>query len=459
MTQFDISMFALAHRGGYRFTLTPKQALAGDMDIRWVIVPKSRVTADDSSSLMGTFHFAFGSTTAQTSIIAPPYDNFEIQIYQIVSNGDDILLGSQEATHEDATHEDGQARKASADRDASGETADQEIITGDEQDTIIDGQGDDYIETGQGDDTIALSTGGADTIAYNFESEEDAFVAVDGNNRITAFTRGEDKILFKVDGAETAITTLNAFLKDGQGAADDNFADDKFIVTIDYKIVAGVGSDPATLQFTGLVFHFRESVIYDGNKISMPIFEIKFATPLDVTTNVLTSLGGASNLDVGRGLALKKLVEVDGSGTVTTNYVAYLLGAASIDFEVSSLILTGDSGDNVLTGGLADDTLSGLAGDDTLAGGAGDDMLFGGDDDDRLEGGAGDDVLDGGAGTDTASFDYSAATAALTLDATATTYWKQDSSGDWTQTGATAADYQRFVANGEDGLFQKYRKF
>ena len=307
------------------------------MDIRWVIVPKSRVTADDSSSLTGTFHFAFGSTTAQTSIIAPPYDNFEIQIFQIVSNGDDILLGSQEVTHEDATHEDGAARKASADIDARSETADQEIITGDEQDTIIDGQGDDYIETGQGDDTIALSTGGADTIAYNFESEEDAFVAVDGNNRITAFTRGEDKILFKVDGAETAITTLNAFLKDGQGAADDNFADDKFIVTIDYKIVAGVGSDPATLQFTGLVFHFRESVIYDGNKISMPIFEIKFATPLDVTTNVLTSLGGASNLDVGRGLALKKLVEVDGSGTVTTNYVAYLLGAASIDFEVSAL--------------------------------------------------------------------------------------------------------------------------
>ena len=109
MTQFDISAFALAHRGGYRFTLTPKQALAGDMDIRWVIVPKGRVTADDSSSLTGTFHFAFGSTTAQTITIAPPYDNFEIQIFQIVSNGDDILIGSQEVTHEDE-----QARKASA---------------------------------------------------------------------------------------------------------------------------------------------------------------------------------------------------------------------------------------------------------------------------------------------------------------------------------------------------------
>ena len=32
----------------------------------------------------------------------------------------------------------------------------------------------------------------------------------------------------------------------------------------------------------------------------------------------------------------------------------------------------------------------------------------------------------------------------MTLDLSDTTYWKQDSVGDWTQTGATAADYQRF---------------
>ncbi|MGI9439380.1 MAG: hypothetical protein ACR2OT_00195, partial [Parvibaculales bacterium] len=92
MTQFDMSTFALAHaRGDYRFTLTPQQALAGNMDIRWIIVPKGRVTADDFSDLTGTFHFALGSTAAQTIIIAPPYDDFEIQIYQIVSDGDDIL--------------------------------------------------------------------------------------------------------------------------------------------------------------------------------------------------------------------------------------------------------------------------------------------------------------------------------------------------------------------------------
>ncbi|MGI9440631.1 MAG: hypothetical protein ACR2OT_06580 [Parvibaculales bacterium] len=98
MTQFDISTFALTHaRGGYRFTLTPKQALAGDMDIRWVIAPKGDSPADNYfSDLTGTFHFAFGSTTAQTITITPPYDNFEIQIYQIVSDGDDILLDSQD---------------------------------------------------------------------------------------------------------------------------------------------------------------------------------------------------------------------------------------------------------------------------------------------------------------------------------------------------------------------------
>ena len=321
-------------------------------------------------------------------------------------------------------------------------------------------------------------------------------MAVDGNNRITAFTRGEDKILFKVDGAETAITTLNAFLKDGQGAADDNFADDKFIVTIDYKIVAGVGSDPATLQFTGLVFHFRESVIYDGNKISMPIFEIKFATPLDVTDDVLTSLGGASNLDVERGLALKKLVEVDSAGNVTTNYVANLLGAESIDFEIESLILMGDSGNNVLTGGAGDDTLYGLAGNDTLTGLAGDDTLYGGDyydelhgdgdylyggagddklyggdsgdgydslyvggstlyggagDDvltggngpDWLDGGAGNDILDGGDGYDEAVFDYSSATTDLTLDLSDATRWKQNTDGTWSSGTGAGYEYQR----------------
>ena len=228
--------------------------------------------------------------------------------------------------------------------DLSALTAGQQVITSDGQDTVTDGQGDDYIETGRGDDVIKLSTGGSDTVVYNFESEDDGFVSIDGNNRVSDFTPGDDKIVFKTDSAETEITTLDAFLKDGQGTSGDNFADDKFIVTIDYDI----SGDPAVLTFTGITFHFRESAVYGGNKLSMPIFEIKFASALAVTEDLITSLGGSSNLDVDRGLALKKLVEVDGSGNVTTNYVANLLGEDSIDFtqgapaSVNPVITSGD---------------------------------------------------------------------------------------------------------------------
>ncbi len=410
MSAFALTLF----EGRHSLTLFPHFFGSGlDVTIRWVIVPKGGVTGDDFSDLTGTHYFAFDSTAPQTITITPPYDNFEIQIYQIVSDGDDILIINQDIMLADES-----ARKASAtppppretavtkasgdnDLDLSGKTAGQEIITDDGQDAIIDGQGDDYIETGRGDDTIALSTGGDDVVAYNFESESDAFMAVDGNNRVTDFTRGADIIMFKTDAEERAITTLNAFLKDGQGAADDNFADDKFIVTIDYEIAAGPeGGAAYVMIFTGITFHFRESTVYGGNKLSMPLFNIKFAAPMTADELFAVS-GGYENLDAGRGVALKKLVELDDAGEVTTNYIASILGTDSIDFKVESLILTGDAGDNVLTGAAGDDTLSGLGGDDTLYGGAGDDTLYGGDDNDRLEGGAGDDTLYGGAGDDT----------------------------------------------------------
>ena len=472
MTQFDISAFALTHaRGGYHFTLTPKSALAGNMDIRWVIVPKGDSPADNYfSDLTGTFHFAFGSTTAQTITIAPPYDNFEIQIYQVVSDGDDILIGSQEVTHED-----GSARKASAstlpyttttkladdnDLDLSSETTAQKVVTDDGQDAITDGQSDDYIETGRGDDTVDLSSGGEDTVAYNFESESDTIMAVDGNNRVTGFTRGEDKILFKADAKETAITTLNAFLKDGQGKPNDDFADDKFIVTIDYEIAEGpVGGAAYVVLFTGMTFHFRESAVYGGNKLSMPIFEIEFDTPMTATELFAVS-GGRENLDGSRGVALKKLVELDDDGEVTTNYVANILGADSIDFEVEPHILTGDSDSDVLTGGARSDTLYGLAGNDVLTGLAGNDELYGGDDDDYLAGGAGDDILDGGAGSiDWAYFDYSSASADLTVDLSDATRWKQNADGTWSSGTGAEYTYQRVAANGQTDYFINIENF
>ena len=342
--------------------------------------------------------------------------------------------------------------------DLSSKKVGQEVITDDGQDQITDGQGNDYIEAGRGDDTVDLSTGGADTIAYNFDvASDDSVVAIDGNNHISGFTRGNDRIVFKTDASETKITSLDAFLKDGQGKPNDDFADDKFIVTIDFEIIKGTGGAANSAVLTGLTFHFRESAVYGGNKLSMPIFQINFATPIAATDDILAALGGASNLDFGRGLALKKLVEVNSAGEVTENYVANILGADSIDFvqdEAESLTLTGDSNDNELTGGAGDDTLSGLAGPDTLNGGAGNDKLYGGAGWDTLNGGAGDDILDGGDGYDEAIFDYSSATADLTVDLSDATRWKQNADGTWSSGTGAGYAYQRLVVGDETDYFR-----
>ncbi len=67
--------------------------------------------------------------------------------------------------------------------------------------------------------------------------------------------------------------------------------------------------------------------------------------------------------------------------------------------------LNGTSGNDTLTSGNSSDTLNGLAGNDSLSGGGGNDLLVGG---------AGADTIVGGSGTDRA--DYSASTAAVTVN-------------------------------------------
>ena len=114
--QFNISGLALtvAEGGSYSFTLTPKGQLSAAMDIRWVIVPKGKIpiTNNDFSALEGTESFVSGATAAKTITITPKNsgeDNiipevsgeFEIQVYQVVSGGNDILIDSQDVVLSD----------------------------------------------------------------------------------------------------------------------------------------------------------------------------------------------------------------------------------------------------------------------------------------------------------------------------------------------------------------------
>ena len=111
LAQFDIGAFvALSRAGTYSFTLTPKLALVSDVTIRWAIVPKgATAVVNDFSSLTGTLSLSSGSTTTQAITVTPTDDalatlsgEFEIQIYQVVADGDDILLSSQDVTFSDA---------------------------------------------------------------------------------------------------------------------------------------------------------------------------------------------------------------------------------------------------------------------------------------------------------------------------------------------------------------------
>ena len=357
-------------------TLTPTALLVSDEDssntitFTLVAAPVAGTLALSGTALAATDTFTMADIVLGKVTYTPPSTPIDTSFTFTYSDG---TVTSEIKSFVVTVREKTTVEEGDNTLDLSNITEAQEVITDDGQDKIIDSQGDDYIETGRGDDTVDLSSGGADTIAYNVDGGEDGLVGTDGNTRVTGFTRDEDKILFKT--AESAITTLNAFLIDGQGELNDGFADDKFIVTIDYEIAEGpVGGAAYVVLFTGMTFHFRESAVYGGNKLSMPVFEIEFDTPM-TTTELFAVSGGRENLDGDHGVALKTLVKLDDNGEVEENYVANILGADSIDFTPESLTLTGDGDDNVLTGGAGDDTLSGLGGDDTLTGGAGDDIF------------------------------------------------------------------------------------
>ena len=133
--------------------------------------------------------------------------------------------------------------------------------------------------------------------------------------------------------------------------------------------------------------------------------------------DTLQGSGGNDTLDGGDGTDAADFSDADAGITITLNAGA---GTASGDgtdslINIENLVgsrfadsLTGDDSANAIAGGGQADTLSGGLGNDTLSGGEGGDILFGG---------LGDDVFDGGVGTDTA--DFRATGDAVTVDMSA----------------------------------------
>ncbi|GAB2175797.1 M10 family metallopeptidase C-terminal domain-containing protein [Dongia sp. agr-C8] len=95
----------------------------------------------------------------------------------------------------------------------------------------------------------------------------------------------------------------------------------------------------------------------------------------------------------------RTIVEGDTNGDKNADFGVELAGKQALglnDFSsdslLTSVVLSGDGGDNTLNGSLGDDQLSGLGGNDTLNGNSGDDILDGGLDVDTMTGGKGNDT-------------------------------------------------------------------
>lgn len=259
-------------------------------------------------------------------------------------------------------------------------------------DVLVGGLGNDILEGGEGIDLVDFSAVSSDvTIDLIYPDAQntgmtghDSFRNIEnitggsGNDRLTGDMQsnvliGNDgnDILFGRGGADTLIgglgnDTLSAGSGDGnilQGGIGDDIINGGIGNDILFggagadRFVGGTGSD--------FIYIDRFDISFDGG---VGYDRLVVIDPAGVTvdldgTNIERFFGGTGD-DV-----------ADGS-TITT-----------------SLILSGDDGNDILRGGSAMDRLAGQDGDDTLYGNDGVDFMFGGAGADSFEGGAGEDWI------------------------------------------------------------------
>ena len=218
--------------------------------------------------------------------------------------------------------------------DQFAKTDPQQIEAGDGNDTITSGLGDDQIDGGAGDDDITLTHDGEDgstnEVVYTFGYDG---VGIDGGDVIKGFKLGQDKLKF-VARPNSKISNLTEFLNSIKGADDTDLTDDDaFIVTMMWSL-----NEADAFSFDGVLLHFKEGTSFGGGRLSSPVVQITFDTPLDLN-GLVSILGGAGsvadNFDGGL-TAFKNLAVV----------LPLLFGAGNITFEAEQtfMITSADRG-------------------------------------------------------------------------------------------------------------------
>ena len=236
--------------------------------------------------------------------------------------------------------------------DASARTDSLRISGGHGKDKITDGQGDDHIEGGLGRDTISLASGGADTVYYwvHFNNANGEATAIDGQDKITGFTLGEDSLVFRTNAlADRGDAGRIAVLL---GVSLNSYA------TID---TVEIGSEEHVKGFT---FVLNKSGKTATGRSSGRRLIIEF-NETEALSTLLPRIGNPAaengQIKITSHLQFLRLVSIFGSGLWREEII-------SKPSNRSDILKTSDQNEST----------SALAGDDVINASAGDDVLDGG---------------------------------------------------------------------------------
>ena len=326
--------------------------------------------------------------------------------------GDDTLYGGQSEDYLDG--QDGNDRlHGGAHNDQLRGNAGDDALYGEDgtdglrgdagNDRLDGGAGDDRLDGGEGDDTLDGGAGddtlhgdeGHDTLHGGAGLDEFVFRPEDGNDVITDFTRGEDRIKLQafpddavfddltITSDANGVTIDLAALGGGtillQGMDINDLDSDDVVIVPDDLVISGDGDDNILEGGAG------DDMIWGGLG--------------DDTLH-----GGAGDDDLNGGEGDDELNGGEGDDDLRGHEGDDTLygggGDDKLDGDEGADVLYGGTGDDLLFGDEGNDTLDGEEGDDRLRGDEGNDTLHGGEGDDNLEGDEGADVLHGGAGDD-----------------------------------------------------------
>ena len=265
-------------------------------------------------------------------------------------------------------------------------------------DTINGLAGDDTIRGGRGDDEL---TGGPG-------ADQFVFSAGDGDDTITDFTVGIDKI--RLDGAPSNENII--VLKNGDSSTVSWSGGNIFLEGVSYDTVrASDIEDGDGVPLTGKFFVMAQTGTSGVDHITANYGDFDWSTARP-DRDTYQIHGGDGNDVLSGGEGRDKIYGDDGNDVISggdnslTGFGDELYGGAGNDE------LTGSNKVDRLYGGQDSDDLYGRAGNDRLQGGSGDDTLEGGAGADWLYGQ--DDGYAADGGNDTASYFYS--NAGVTVD-------------------------------------------